>query len=80
MTVSADEAMSAEVRVMFGDNIVGSAGDTTVRRIVLRRDGSDTLLAVKGKIAVGLNLVGCIDKAPHPPDRPSAHRRRLAAQ
>ena len=39
---------------MFGDNIIGSGGDSAVRRIMLKKDGSETLLAVKGKAAVGL--------------------------
>ncbi|KAK9821218.1 hypothetical protein WJX81_001447 [Elliptochloris bilobata] len=51
MTVDAEETVRVEVRVMFGDNVIGSGGDTAVRRIVLRKDGTDTLLAVKGKIA-----------------------------
>lgn len=54
MTVPDDEIISVEVRAMFGDNIIGSGGDSAVRRIVLRKDGSETLLAVKGKAAVGV--------------------------
>ena len=38
---------------MFGDNIIGSGGDSAVRRIMLKKDGSETLVAVKGKAAVG---------------------------
>ena len=54
MTVPLDDSISVEVRAMFGDNIIGSGGDSAVRRIVLRKDGSETLLAVKGSIAVGV--------------------------
>ncbi len=50
--MDAEDVVSAEARVMFSDNVIGSGGDTAVRRIALRKDGGDTIQAVKGKIAV----------------------------
>ena len=46
--------VEVEVRLMFGHVIQNSNGDDVTRRIKLAADGSDSVLAVKEKVAVSV--------------------------
>ena len=45
-----------QVRLMFGTVVKGCGGSLVDRQIEVQADGSDTLLSVKEKIAVGTIL------------------------
>jgi hypothetical protein len=46
--------MDVEVRMKFGQRVQGSEGPNITRKIQLKSDGSNSILEIKEKVAVGL--------------------------